>query len=248
MGSRGPRLPLIGAGLALIISAVSLTRLEAGTSTLSLVISYLLFGLGFGLVNAPITNTAMAGMPQAQAGVAAAVASTSRQVGSSLGVAVIGSVVVTALAGPLQDRVRPASHVGWWVTVGCGALVLLLGLVTTGAWARRTAERVATKFAPASRHGPAAGRCQPARRMPTARPQRRRGKLAEAPQLHFPGRARGRYYSAVASDMDMMAKAAPWSSARIAIRPYGVSHGGASTWPPSLVAISTAPSALSTAK
>jgi EmrB/QacA subfamily drug resistance transporter len=146
VGSRGPRLPLIGAGLALIISAVSLTRLEAGTSTLSLVISFLLFGLGFGLVNAPITNTAMAGMPQAQAGVAAAVASTSRQVGSSLGVAVIGSVVVTALAGPIKTAFAPASHVGWWVTVGCGALVLLLGLVTTGAWARRTAEQVAAKF------------------------------------------------------------------------------------------------------
>ena len=38
VGSRGPRLPLIGAGLALIISGVSLTRLEATTSTLGLVI------------------------------------------------------------------------------------------------------------------------------------------------------------------------------------------------------------------
>jgi EmrB/QacA subfamily drug resistance transporter len=146
VGSRGPRLPLIGAGLALIISGVSLTRLEATTSTLGLVIPYLLFGLGFGLVNAPITNTAMAGMPQAQAGVAAAVASTSRQVGSSLGVAVIGSVVVTALVGPLKTGFAHASHVGWWVIVGCGALVLALGVLTTGSWARRTAEQVATKF------------------------------------------------------------------------------------------------------
>ncbi len=147
VGSRGPRLPLLGAGVALIVSAVTLTRLTASTSTLSLVVSYLLFGLGFGLVNAPITNTAMAGMPLAQAGVAAAVASTSRQVGSSLGVAVIGSVVVSALAGPLRTGFATASHAGWWVMVGCGALVLGLGLLTTGAWARRTAERVATQFA-----------------------------------------------------------------------------------------------------
>ncbi|HET7016042.1 MAG TPA: MFS transporter, partial [Streptosporangiaceae bacterium] len=146
VGSRGPRLPLIGAGLALIISAASLTRLAATTSTLSLVVSFLLFGLGFGLVNAPITNTAMAGMPQAQAGVAAAVASTSRQIGSSLGVAVIGSVVVSALAGSIKTGFATASHVGWWVIIVCGALVLTLGLVTTGAWAKRTAERVATKF------------------------------------------------------------------------------------------------------
>ncbi len=147
VGSRGPRLPLIGAGLALIVSGVSLTVLTATTSTVSLVISYLLFGLGFGLVNAPITNTAMSGMPQAQAGVAAAVASTSRQVGSSLGVAVIGSVVVSALAGgELRAGFAPASHAGWWVIVACGALVLTLGVLTTGARARRTAERVAARF------------------------------------------------------------------------------------------------------
>jgi EmrB/QacA subfamily drug resistance transporter len=146
VGSRGPRLPLIGAGLALIISAASLTRLTATTPTISLVVSFLLFGLGFGLVNAPITNTAMSGMPQAQAGVAAAVASTSRQVGASLGVAVIGSVVVSALAGSIKTGFATATHVGWWVIVVCGALVLTLGVLTTGAWARRTAERVASKF------------------------------------------------------------------------------------------------------
>ncbi len=149
VGSRGPRLPLIGAGTALIVSAVTLTRLTADTSTASLVVSFLLFGLGFGLVNAPITNTAMAGMPRSQAGVAAAVASTSRQVGSSLGVAVIGSVVVSSLAGSLRMGFATASHVGWWVIAGCGVAVLALGLITTGTWARRSAERVAAELAPA---------------------------------------------------------------------------------------------------
>jgi EmrB/QacA subfamily drug resistance transporter len=148
VGSRGPRLPLFVAGVAITVSALSLTRLTPGTSTLSLVISYLLFGLGFGLVNAPITNTAMAGMPRAQAGVAAAVASTSRQVGSSLGVAVVGSVVESALAGAsLRTGFAAASHVGWWVIAGCGAAVLLLGVITSGPWARRTAARVAAEFA-----------------------------------------------------------------------------------------------------
>jgi EmrB/QacA subfamily drug resistance transporter len=150
VGSRGPRLPLLVAGLCLAVSAITLTRLELGTSTSSLVISYLLFGIGFGLVNAPITNTAMSGMPRTQAGVAAAVASTSRQVGSSLGVAVIGSVVESALAGAsLRTGFATASHAGWWVIAGCGFAVLILGLLTTGAWARRTAERVAGEFEPA---------------------------------------------------------------------------------------------------
>ncbi|HUC58246.1 MAG TPA: DHA2 family efflux MFS transporter permease subunit [Streptosporangiaceae bacterium] len=150
VGSRGPRLPLLGAGIAILVSALSLTRLSAGTSAGSLVISYLIFGLGFGLVNAPITNTAMSGMPRAQAGVAAAVASTSRQVGSALGVAVVGSVVESALGGAsLRTGFAMASHVGWWVIAGCGLAVLVLGLMTSGTRARRTAERVAAEFEPA---------------------------------------------------------------------------------------------------
>ena len=44
------------------------------------------------MVNPPITNTAIVGMPAAQAGVAAAVASTSRQVGQTLGVAISGAI------------------------------------------------------------------------------------------------------------------------------------------------------------
>ncbi|MGO8956818.1 MAG: hypothetical protein ACLQFR_05525, partial [Streptosporangiaceae bacterium] len=53
------------------------------TPTAILVTSYLFFGLGFGMVNAPVTNSTVSGMPRSQAGVAAGVASTSRQIGSS---------------------------------------------------------------------------------------------------------------------------------------------------------------------
>jgi MFS family permease len=63
------------------------------TSVTYLVAAYVIFGIGCGLVTAPITNTAVSGMPKEQAGVAGAVASTSRQVGASLGVAVTGSIV-----------------------------------------------------------------------------------------------------------------------------------------------------------
>src|SRR5260370_34789869 len=119
VGSRGPRLPLIGAGLGMTASALALTQLAPGTSTGLLVVSYLLFGLGFGLVNAPITNTAMAGMPRAQAGVAGAVATTSRQVGASLGVAGIGPVVEPAMTGPIKTSFAPPSQPGAGGLAGC---------------------------------------------------------------------------------------------------------------------------------
>jgi hypothetical protein len=95
------------------------------------------------MVNPPITNSAVSGMPASQAGVAAAIASTSRQVGQSLGVAIVGSAVVSRLHGPLQTGFVDASRFGWWVVTCCGLLVGVVGLATTGRWARRTAARVA---------------------------------------------------------------------------------------------------------
>ena len=64
------------------------------------------FGVGMGWVNAPVTNNAVAGMPRARAGTAAAIASTGRQVGSSLGVAVTGSVLAAGLHGPIAAGLR----------------------------------------------------------------------------------------------------------------------------------------------
>jgi EmrB/QacA subfamily drug resistance transporter len=148
VGSRGPRLPLLVAGPCIAVSGLMLTQLTATTSMAWLIASYVIFGIGFGLVNAPITNTAVSGMPRTQAGVAAAIASTSRQVGGSLGVAIIGSVVVSALTGPLRTGFATASHAGWWIVAGCGALVLLLGLLTSGSWARGTAQRTAELLMP----------------------------------------------------------------------------------------------------
>ena len=143
---RGPRLPLVVSGLATTAGGVLLTGLTPATSTGFLMAAYVILGIGLGMVNAPITTTAVAGMPLAQAGVAAAVASTSRQVGVTLGVAVVGSVVTSALHGPLRAGFTQASHVGWWVVAGCGTAVLLIGLLTTGRWARATAARTAERI------------------------------------------------------------------------------------------------------
>jgi MFS family permease len=156
VGARGPRLPLIVAGVAITVSAIMLTGLTATTSTSWLIAAYVMFGIGFGAVNAPITNTAVSGMPRSQAGVAAAIASTSRQIGSSLGVAVMGSAVISSMTGPLRTGFASASHVGWWIIAGCGASVLGFGLVTSGRWARRTAASTATRLDPETARIPAA--------------------------------------------------------------------------------------------
>ncbi len=137
VGSRGPRLPLVAAGVAMMAGAALLLRLGNGTSTPYLLLSYVILGLAFGLVNAPIANTAVSGMPNSQAGVAASVASASRQAGSAFGVAITGSIV----AGASNAGLASASHAAWAVLAGCGLGVAVIGYASTSRRALDTARR-----------------------------------------------------------------------------------------------------------
>ncbi|MFD9305123.1 MFS transporter [Streptomyces sp. NPDC060048] len=155
VGTRGPRLPLAVAGAGMAASGLLFAAFSAESSDPLLFAGYVLFGLGFGMVNAPITNTAVSGMPRAQAGVAAAVASTSRQTGGTLGVAIVGAVLAAGLTAAPSDFVA-AARPAWWIITACGVLVLLVGLATSGPWAYATALRTAdalsmTSAAPARR-------------------------------------------------------------------------------------------------
>jgi EmrB/QacA subfamily drug resistance transporter len=138
VGSGGPRLPLVLAGLATAVSLTLLTRLSDATSLPYLLVSYVMLGLACGLVNAPISNTAVSGMPDSQAGVAASVASASRQTGSVLGVAITGSIVAGAPATGLAS----ASHAAWAVLAACGLAVAVLGYASTTPRALGTARPV----------------------------------------------------------------------------------------------------------
>jgi MFS family permease len=141
VGSRGTRLPLAVAGICIAAAGLLLVDLGRDTPLLMLLVAYAVFGVGFGAVNAPITNSAVSGMPRAQAGVAAAVASTSRQVGATLGVAVVGSVLNSGLgaAGLGGAAFVAAARPGWLVIAALGVAVLVLGIATSTRWAGRTA-------------------------------------------------------------------------------------------------------------
>ncbi len=150
VANRGARLSLLGAGAAFTLCAVMLTGLTATTSVGWLLAAYVVFGLGFGTVSAPVNNTALSGMPRAQSGVAAAIVSTGRQVGMTLGVAVAGALLASSLHGSIQTGLAPASHPAWWVMAGAGVFVIALALITTTAWAHRTAVAVGRAVAAGS--------------------------------------------------------------------------------------------------
>ena len=142
----GARLPMVAGGIAVLISGLMLTGLTADTSVPLLLTAYAVFGIGSSLVNPPITNTAVSGMPPAQAGVAAAVATTSRQVGVTLGVAAFGAVAGGGLSAGLGPGFALATRACWWIVAALGLVVAVLGYLTTSDWARGTAERTAERL------------------------------------------------------------------------------------------------------
>ena len=138
--------PLVVGGLGLGVGGLMLVSLSADTSLGWLLVAYCVFGLGFGAVNPPITNTAVSGMPPSQAGVAAAVATTSRQVGLTLGVAVVGAMVAAGWAARCTTSSRPRRTPAWWLIAALGAGIVALGLAASTAGAEASAERTAARL------------------------------------------------------------------------------------------------------
>lgn len=93
-----------------------------------MLIAYLFLGIGFGFSNAPITNTAVNGLPRAQAGLAGGITSSARQFGAALGVALAGGMI----AGSAQSDIAEASRAGWILVVACGLVVLVIALMSGG--------------------------------------------------------------------------------------------------------------------
>jgi EmrB/QacA subfamily drug resistance transporter len=140
LGRKGPRIPLAIAGAGILAGCLPLTGIGVQTPVALLVLAAVVFGTGFGFVNAPVTEAAVSGMPRAQAGVASAIATTSRMLGQSLGVAVAGAILGSphSTAG-LVAASRPA----WWTLAGCGVAVLLLSVIATTPHAAESARRTA---------------------------------------------------------------------------------------------------------
>ncbi|MGH3164355.1 MAG: MFS transporter [Trebonia sp.] len=148
-GRYGPRIPLVLSGLFTAAGAAVLLGLTASTPYVTIAIAFGLLGAGLGLVNPPITNTGVSGMPPSQAGVASAVISATRQFGNVLGVAVMGAMLTSGLAGaaasgPAHGRAfAAATHAPWWLGLACGVLIAVIGYATTSARSIEAARAVA---------------------------------------------------------------------------------------------------------
>jgi EmrB/QacA subfamily drug resistance transporter len=87
---------------------VWVSTVSSATSYWQIALQMVLGGTGIGLTSAPATQSIMAVVPRAKAGVGSAINDTTRLVGATLGVAILGSVYASLYSSRLTQRL-PAS-------------------------------------------------------------------------------------------------------------------------------------------
>ena len=122
----GPRLPMVlgclVAGVGMLATDVALRgHVDAATLAPSLALA----GLGFGVAVVPVTSVALGVVPAEHSGMAAGATTTSRELGSVVGVAVLGSLVNGHLT---VDLTRRLAGLG----VPAGFRTIVINAVETG--------------------------------------------------------------------------------------------------------------------
>jgi len=118
----GPRVPMavgcFAAGLGILLTDAALSGHPVRFAVLAAPLA--LSGLGFGIAVVPVTSVALAVVPPQHSGMAASATTTSRVLGSVVGVAVLGSVVNSHLTVHLTQRLTelgvPPSFQGLVIT------------------------------------------------------------------------------------------------------------------------------------
>ncbi|QYC43351.1 Antiseptic resistance protein [Nonomuraea coxensis DSM 45129] len=85
-----------------------------------------LYGVGVGFASAQLPNLTLAQVPPQQSGVASGLQSAIRQLGAAIGIAVLGSVLVTGLGSAMAERLPADPALGKAVRDSAGAAVAMI--------------------------------------------------------------------------------------------------------------------------
>ena len=95
---------VVAAGLALMAGGFAIASTNDASTSYSVIASAMvLMGFGLGSAAAPATESILASLPREKAGVGSAVNDTTREVGGTLGVAVLGSIMASVYGGRILD-------------------------------------------------------------------------------------------------------------------------------------------------
>jgi EmrB/QacA subfamily drug resistance transporter len=126
----GPRW-LMGAGMSLLAGALLLfATLDQHSSFWNILPGLLIGGVGMAITMAPTTSAAMGAVPIEKAGVGSAVINSMRQVGGSLGVAIMGTLIAGSISVGAANPGFAAQFVhGYHRALFIGAALLAAGAV-----------------------------------------------------------------------------------------------------------------------
>jgi len=109
LSSRIPVRVLMGTGLIFVgVGLALMGGIDPGDEWTDLLPGFLLSGLGIGMTNPMIAETALAVVPQARAGMASGINSTFRQVGIATGIAGLGAIFQSRISSELALSVPQA--------------------------------------------------------------------------------------------------------------------------------------------
>jgi MFS family permease len=122
---------LMGAGMSLLaVSLLLFGTLDAGSSFWNILPGLLVGGVGMATTMAPTTAAAMGSVPVDKAGVGSAVINSMRQVGGSLGIAIMGALVATRVSVAPTNPLWSGEFVaGYHRAVHAGAALVLAGAI-----------------------------------------------------------------------------------------------------------------------
>ena len=144
----GSRWLLTGGMTIVAAQLLYLSRLGVHEHYWTLVPAMLLGGIGVPAVLTPATAAGLSGVPVDKAGVGSAVLNTSRQVGGSMGIALIGAIMAHEIAG---SRSPEAFVHGLSVALEVGAGIALAGALVAVTLVRTHATREPKERAPTAR-------------------------------------------------------------------------------------------------
>jgi EmrB/QacA subfamily drug resistance transporter len=138
----GPR-PLMSTGMLLLTASLLLfATLDASSTFWNILPGLLVGGVGMAITMAPTTAAAMSAVDVDKAGVGSGVINSMRQVGGSLGIAVMGALVASQVSVGAFDPRYPAQFVdGYQLALHVGAAILLAGAVLAFLTIRTPADR-----------------------------------------------------------------------------------------------------------
>jgi EmrB/QacA subfamily drug resistance transporter len=127
----------VALGMAVMtVGLVLFARIGATGTFTGLLPGFILFGLGAGLMNVPLTNAVLESAPTSQAGIASALLNASREIAGLLGVTVVGAVFRAREGSALRSGTGAAQsfvdgyHAGLWLTIGLLAVGVVLSYLT----------------------------------------------------------------------------------------------------------------------